>query len=62
MGALPKRKLARKNRRRSHLRDKLREFMNRFTKDPDTGKWILSHHVSPFTGKYRGKQVSVVKD
>ena len=62
MGALPKRRLARKGTRRSHLRDGLREFLNSFTKDPDTGKWILSHRVSPFTGKYRGKQVEIIKD
>lgn len=62
MGAEPKRKLARKGRRRSHLKDKLKKFMQRYTKCPDTGKWILSHHVSPYTGKYDGKEVNIIKD
>lgn len=62
MGALPKRKLARKGRRRSHLREKLIEFMRRFTKDPDSGKLILTHTVSSYSGKYKGVQVLDVKD
>ncbi|MBD3363080.1 50S ribosomal protein L32 [Candidatus Dojkabacteria bacterium] len=58
MGAHPKRKLHRKYTRRSHLSLKWPSF----TKDPDTGKLILSHRVSPYTGKYNGKQIVAVKD
>lgn len=62
MGAQPKRKLHRKYTRRAHLMDKLRETWASFTKCPDSGKPQLPHTVSPYTGKYKGKQVKVNKD
>lgn len=57
MGAQPKRKLHRKYTRRAN---KKLEWPS-FTKCPDTGKWILSHHVSPHTGKYRGRKIIAVE-
>ncbi|MCA9385178.1 50S ribosomal protein L32 [Candidatus Dojkabacteria bacterium] len=62
MGAQPKRKLHRKYTRRSHLMSKLRTAWNSFTKCPDTGKWKKPHTVSPYTGKYKGKQVVAVNE
>jgi ribosomal protein L32 len=55
--ALPKRKLHRKYTRRANIN----LTWPSFRKDPDTGKWILSHHVSPYTGKYNGKQIVAIK-
>lgn len=58
MGAQPKRKLHRKYQRRASKNAE----MPSFTKCPDTNKWMLSHTVSPHTGKYKGKQIVMPKD
>lgn len=60
MGALPKRKIPRGGRRAHIGKNRKLAELTGFTKCPDTGKLIPRHTVSPYSGKYKDKQILAV--
>jgi ribosomal protein L32 len=61
VGALPKRKIPRGGRRAHIGKNRKLAELSGFTKDPDSGKLIPRHTVSPYTGKYRGRQILAIE-
>lgn len=60
MGALPKKKVSRRQRaqRRMHLALKLPTLMN----CPQCGQRKVTHHVCPTCGTYNGNQVIAIRE